>query len=381
MKNKKKIAVFIDWFLPGYKAGGPITSVSNLINTLKKNFDFFIITSDRDLNETKPYQNIQTNKWLKKNSYNIIYLSPSSQNLKTYKKIINKNHFDKIYINSLFSLKFAILPLIAAKKNYKNEDIILAPRGMLSQQAFAKKKFKKEIFIIISKIFGLFNGIIFHATNQNEKQNIQSFFPNNKIIISPNLPKFNPPPLQHKNKTKGKLSLVSIARISQEKNTLFALKILSQIKNYKIKFDLYGTIVEKDYWNKCKKIIENLPENINVEYLGPIKPYKVGKTFSEYHFAFMPSIGENFGHSIFEAMAAGCPVIISNNTPWKNLEQKEIGWDIDLSDTKKFIQTIIYCANMSEIEYNKISEKTANFAEKFAKNPDLIEKTKKLFIS
>jgi len=29
-KDKKKILVFIDWYLPGYKAGGPVRSMANI---------------------------------------------------------------------------------------------------------------------------------------------------------------------------------------------------------------------------------------------------------------------------------------------------------------------------------------------------------------
>ena len=61
--NKKKIVVLIDWYLPGYKAGGPIQSVANIVARLKGDFDFAIITDDTDANETKPYPNIKSNEW------------------------------------------------------------------------------------------------------------------------------------------------------------------------------------------------------------------------------------------------------------------------------------------------------------------------------
>lgn len=93
----------------------------------------------------------------------------------------------------------------------------------------------------------------------------------------------------------------------------------------------------------------------------------------------MPSIGENFGHSIFESMSAGTPVIISNNTPWKNLESLNIGWDISLENEHKFADTIIYCSKMNQEEYDSMSEKVFKFAQDFIKNSNLINKTKKLF--
>ena len=63
MGNKKRILVFIDWFLPGYKGGGPIQSVANLIQHLKDDFDFSVITRDTDYCETTPYKEIKSNQW------------------------------------------------------------------------------------------------------------------------------------------------------------------------------------------------------------------------------------------------------------------------------------------------------------------------------
>ena len=52
--KKKKILIFIDWFLPGYKAGGPIQSISNFVNHFGTVFDISIITSNKDLGLLSP---------------------------------------------------------------------------------------------------------------------------------------------------------------------------------------------------------------------------------------------------------------------------------------------------------------------------------------
>ncbi|MBI9061941.1 MAG: hypothetical protein JEZ14_08115 [Marinilabiliaceae bacterium] len=45
---KKKILIFIDWFLPGYKAGGPVRSMANMVEYLMEEYDFFIVTRNTD---------------------------------------------------------------------------------------------------------------------------------------------------------------------------------------------------------------------------------------------------------------------------------------------------------------------------------------------
>jgi len=377
MTKKKTIAVFIDWFLPGFKAGGPITSIANMIDFFKDEFIFRIITSDTDYLEYQPYNNIESNKWIDfDTNVKVYYFSKENLNKQNIKKIIFETDFDIAYVNGIYSFYFSILPL----HFIKNKKIIVASRGMLSEHAFSRKSLKKKIFIIYTKFFGLYNDVIFHATNLNEAESIKQVISENSTIkIAPNLPEKSNFDFIKREKTPEILKIVSIARISTEKNTKFALEQLLNITEYKIEFDLFGSIYDENYWNECLKIIENLPENIQVNYKGTIEKKNVKKTFAKYHFSFMPSKGENFGHSILESFMSGTPVITSNNTPWKELFTKKIGWDIDLKSTQKFIETLIYCAKLSQEEYNEMSKNAFVFAKEFAENKVLIEKTKKLF--
>lgn len=58
------------------------------------------------------------------------------------------------------------------------------------------------------------------------------------------------------------------------------------------------------------------------------------------HIFALPTRGENFGHSIFEALAAGRPVLISDQTPWRGLAAEKAGWDLDLSSPDVFVERI-----------------------------------------
>ncbi len=365
--------------MPGYKAGGPITSVVNIIENLKDFFEFYVVTSDTDYLETEPYKDIKSDEWINfSDNLFVFYFSKqklSKQNITTLIKGLN---FDIAYINGIYSYFFSILPLLVVKKMKKK--IIISARGMLSEHAFSRKSLKKKVFLLYAKIKGFYKNVKFHATNYDEKTDILKITGNSNISVIPNLPRkienitdFN------KIKKENQLNLVSIARISQEKNTKYTFEILAQIKDFKINFDLFGSINDEVYWNECKKIIDNLPQNIQVSYFQAIESAKVIETFRKYHFSFMPSLGENFGHSILESFSAGTPVITSNNTPWKNLEEKNIGWDIDLNNKAKFIDVINKCVKMSSEDYNKMSKNCFIFASEFVKKQDLIEKTKKLF--
>ena len=149
---------------------------------------------------------------------------------------------------------------------------------------------------------------------------------------------------------------------------------------YKVQFDFYGTVYNQQYWNGCKEILNQLPLNIQAEYKGEIENRKVSETLKQYHFMLMPTLGENFGHIIIESLDAGCPVIISDKTPWKNLEEKKIGWDIPLNEKEKFIEVIERCAEMNNEEYNQWSKNAFNFAKEFQNNSSAVEQNRNLFL-
>ena len=102
MHDKKKIIVFIDWFLPAYKAGGPIQSISNLVNNLKNEMDIWIVTSNEDLGERLELDKKLLNLWQQKDGFHIIYLDKKHRNFKNFRKLLKHSNFDCAYFNSLF---------------------------------------------------------------------------------------------------------------------------------------------------------------------------------------------------------------------------------------------------------------------------------------
>ena len=73
--KKDNILVFVRYYLPGYKAGGPVVSISEFIKKLNKYANFYVITSDRDFLDNNSYKNIKVNKWNSKFNVLINYVS------------------------------------------------------------------------------------------------------------------------------------------------------------------------------------------------------------------------------------------------------------------------------------------------------------------
>jgi glycosyltransferase involved in cell wall biosynthesis len=371
-----KILILSDWFYPAYKAGGPITSLTNLVKGIWDKFNVKVLTSAYDLGESKVLDNVVPDIWQKfNNNTRIKYLT----NVNEVKKELDKEEFDVIYLNSMFSPAFALKPLLWAKKNSLLYKVILAPRGMLAEGALSLKPFKKKIFLYSFRFLGIHNKILFHATSKQEVTDIKKVFGNNvKIKFIPNIPSKPTKYLPRQHKKVGEIKLVSISRIAPEKNIKYLLELLKEIKG-NVSLNIYGMIKTEAYLKECEDIIKKLPSNINVNIAGEIPSHLIKEKLQENDFFILPTLGENFGHAIYEALSSGTPVIISDKTPWRNLEQHKAGWDISLNKPEKFIKVLNKCAAMDNDEYQEWRNGAYNFAKKYYEENNVIEKYLEMF--
>lgn len=381
--EKKKILILVDWFLPGFKAGGPIQSCVNLIEHLKDDFEFSVVTRDRDIGDEKPYGSVKSDQWNTSGSgVKVYYISDKKLSYRNLKKILLAGNYDAVYLNSLFSLPFTIFPLIILKLSPGSPRIVLAPRGMLGAGALAIKSLKKKIYLSAAKLTGIYMGVTWHATSAEEKNDIQNHFGKNvKIEIAPNLTKKISNEFVHRKKLPGEASFIFLSRISKKKNLLAAFDFLPGIKgNGRITFHVYGPVEDKSYWNLCIEKAKLLPGNISFSYKGTVNPAMTHQLFSQFHFMLFPTLNENFGHVILESLAAGCPVLISDQTPWKNLKEKKIGWDISLGEKEGFIKALEECIKMTQEEYDKLSRNAFEFAKKIVDDKNTVERNRRLFL-
>ena len=375
---KKKILITIDWFLPGTKSGGPVRSYANMLDHLGAYFDFYVIARDTDFLSDAAYKGIQSNAWNTINDHTqIYYFSKEALNKKNLKALLDNTEFDVAYINGIYSWYFSILPVMLLK-NRRN--ILVSARGMLNPQAFSVKPFKKKVFLTIANIFKLYKGVTFHATNKEEAAHIKAIMGHkNEVKIAANLARKMESEIISKRVLTGPLKLVNVARISVEKGTLKMIESLKTVETELI-LDIYGPIYDHDYWGKCQKAIAQLPNNVTVNHKGFIESDLVLDTIKTYDFFVLLSEGENFGHAILEALSVGCPVIISDKTPWRDLVSKGIGWDLNINDSKEISNIFEYISRINQDKYNEMAKRAFKFAKHFSEDEQLLNQNKNLFL-
>jgi glycosyltransferase involved in cell wall biosynthesis len=375
IERSYELVIFCDWFYPASKAGGPISSVQNLVEQMGKYHPILVVTSDRDLGDKEPFKNIDTGVVQDySKQVDVIY---GIFTKKDYLSILQQVSPKSIYLNSMFSIPFSFLPLRAAKV-YKKAKVVLAPRGMLNTNALKIKRAKKQLFLQAFKLLGLHKLVHFHATDENESKRIKSTFGQDATVIS----NFPYPVGEHNpiRKEANTLRLVSSARVSPEKNVKAIFNYLHEISpKFQIEFTLIGHLEKKDYWEECLSLIEKLPEHVAVNVLGALPKKQALELMSQCDVFILPTLGENFGHSIYESFTLSKPVIISNLTPWRELEKQGIGFDLSLDTPAKFVTSIEKFAAMDDQTYQGWSKAAYDFASTFEKKNEMVPEYNQLF--
>jgi glycosyltransferase involved in cell wall biosynthesis len=387
--EKNTILIPIQNYLPGYKGGGPVRSIANLVEMLGDEVAFLILTSDRDFGDTIPYLSLKPNIWQMVGKAQVMYLSSDRMNIWSWVKYFRQTEHDLIYLNSFFSPHTRRTLLLRWLGLIPQRPVILAPRGEFSPGALGLKALKKRVYIRIALRMGLYRDLTWHITSNSEKTHLQSALTNSikdsprRIVLAPNLA--SPPSLMEALhfsavKQSQKIRIVFLSRLARMKNLDFVLTILQNIRCAVI-LDIYGPKEDMQYWQECEQIIHSSPTHIQVTYHGAIASDQVSQVIAQYHLFFLPTRGENFGHVIVEAWAAGCPVLISDQTPWRDLEAKGIGWDLPLTEPERFQQVIEQVAAMDQQEFSQWSERAKQFAATFVQeqNQAALEAYRHLF--
>ena len=368
----KTILVFADWFEPGYKAGGPIRSCVHFVHQMKDRYNLYVFTTDRDLNETAAYPNIEADTWIEHgNGIKVFYCSPqqlSWNQIRTQVKNINP---DFIYLNSMYSRYFTIYPLLMRRLGHIKNKIVLAPRGMLKESAVQFKSGKKKMFLTAFRCMGLHRFIHFHATDKTEVNDIQRYFGQNaRVTMASNFPgmlKDYPGSIVKK---ENELSVIFIGRLHPVKNLDFLLLAFKPVKG-NVSLTIVGSAEDEAYTGYCKSITGEYPDNIKVRFTGEIPNDQLPAIIAQHHIFALPTKGENFGHAIFESLAAGRPVVISDQTPWRNLSDAQAGWDISLQQPEKFTEVFQRILAFNQAEYDTWSYKAWHFTKEFVQKDDL----------
>lgn len=158
------------------------------------------------------------------------------------------------------------------------------------------------------------------------------------------------------------LDIAFLSRICPQKNLLGAIRCLKQI-NGEAMLSIYGPVEDSDYWDKCLNEMSHLPNTIRCEYKGVVDTESVQIELRKHDIFLLPTLGENYGHVIFEALSVGCIPVISDQTPWNIIKDRKSGYICPLTYGMEHFSTALNeLSQMDEDDFIHISENAVNLA-------------------
>lgn len=385
MPSRPIILAFTRYYLPGFRAGGPVRSIANLVERLGDEFDFHIVTADRDKNDSCRYAVAVPNEWVQVGKARVRYLDVARLSLLTIQRLIDETPHDLIYLNSFFDPRFTVRVLFTRLiRRVPVTPIVIAPRGEFSPGALDIRGVKKRIYLRTARTIGLYENLTWQASSEAESLDIVrslGSLAEGRIRVAMDLA---PPvetgggaPIDRLVRTPFRVCFLS--RISPMKNLDFALRVLAEIE-IPVAFSIYGPVDSQAYWRECQTLISRLPEWIQVTYHGEVAPSDVVDTLADHDLFFLPTRGENFGHVIHEALRAGLPVLSSDQTPWQNLQEKGVGWAFPLAKPEPYVRAIREVAGWSGAARGECANRARQYARDFDSDRDSLSSNRSLFL-
>ncbi len=352
-KGRPRIVVVAEHYLPGWKAGGPIRSLSSLVAELSDDFDFLVVTRDSDRADTEPYAGVRLDTWVPVGRASVFYGRPATLSRRRLYGIIAAAEPDLVYLNSVYS-RLTIGYLLVRRLRRGSTAVLINPRGELDPGAMSIKPLRKKVYLTAARALGLFSGIGWQASTVAEAGYVASWIRGAEARVATNVPP-PPPPEPHPplSKAPGSARFVFISRVGPKKNLSFLLESLSKVRG-EIELGIYGRKLAGE-WALIERLLDDLPNHVTVTYGGVPPHEEVDGILGKSHFFALPTLAESFGHSIYEALCAGRPVIISDQTPWRDLTDGLAGWDLPLGDREAWVRALQGCVDMDAAAYAAMS--------------------------
>jgi glycosyltransferase involved in cell wall biosynthesis len=354
-EGRKRVLVCAPYYLPGYKCGGPIRSIANMVNGLNAHFDFYVVTRDRDATDTQSYPGLTANKWYRVGSARVLYCS--SIRPAVLRRAFREVRPDVISLNSFQDTFTRMAVGLRRRGAFGSTPILLAPRGEFSPEAMEIKGTKKAVYRQAAKQLGLYDDLLWKVSTPREKPDLLRAAPARRlnpdsIYVAYEISDAIASTAPHVAKESGSVKLTFIARMSEMKNLQFLLELLQKIRG-EVQLNLFGPVAGSDeaYWGRCKTLLAQLPGNVKVEYRGSLDHSAVPQVLHDHHFFVLPTRGENFCHAAVESFVNGTPVVLSDATPWTGLFELQAGFDISLSDRAGWVTALQKCVDMDQQTY------------------------------
>ncbi len=336
--GRPTVLVLLGCFREEHEATGPNQSMLGMARLLGHRFRFRVLAE-----EPAP----ALSGWTKVGGVEQRALRQGRLGARGLRAALRATPHDILVMNSIFCRQLTIPALLMRRLGLvPRKPALLAPRGEFSPGALALKPGRKRFYLKVLRRLRLLDGVAIQATTDDEAAMIRQAFPAAEIVLGPNVRTLAPLPPHAAGDPSAPLRIAFLSRIDRKKNLDFALRCLAR-SGIQADFSIYGPVTHDDYWVECQRLIAGMPDTVRVTYHGAVGQQAVPEELARHDLFFLPTRGENYGHAIVDALAAGLPVLLSDQVPWRGLAEAGAGWALPLDDEAGFVAALREMAGRS----------------------------------
>ena len=333
-----RICLVSSSFYPATFYGGPISATWDLSKKLAENgYEIYVSTTNANgnkklLEECNDFLNKENNVFVKFYNEQIINKFSLSFILGIWSDI-KKSDF--VYIQYLFhyTVLFSLLFSVIQKK-----DVVICPRGSFSDFTLNNKLTFIKFLWLNFFIKPMLNKIVWQASSYLEERDILNTFPTADIKIindGVDYESFQNSIIVSRYELLNKFTSITVNDVS---NLFFSMGRLHKIKGFDVLIDAFNLFLEKDKY--AKLIIAGNDDGVEEQLQNQIKKLNLGSSvfligainfedkkllLNNCDYFTLASDFESFGIVIAEALSCGKPVVVSDKTPWKDIQINNCG--------------------------------------------------------
>jgi glycosyltransferase involved in cell wall biosynthesis len=212
--------------------------------------------------------------------------------------------------------------------------LVFAPRGMFSERAMAFSRGRKRfVWWCLGQRRAVGATTCFHATSEPEARDIRRLGFHQPIAVVPNgiaLPDLGTEARSASRSERRKVLFLS--RIHPIKGIPVLLRAWQRVRHRYPDWELViAGPDEGGHLNRVQALASEL-DLTRVSFPGPVFAEAKEALYRSADLFVLPTHSENFGVAIAEALSYSLPVITTTGAPWQQLETRDCGWWIELSE-------------------------------------------------
>ena len=273
-----------------------------------------------------------------------------SRNLKRY--LSENRSFDLYHANGIWTYPTHITTRTAQKLK---KPYIITVHGMLNKNALKYTSLGKRAFLSLFQKEELSKAACIHATSKYEAECIRKAGISTPVAIIPN--GINKNEIWSCKKENNPICRFAyIGRIDPVKNieTLLSAWYKAGFVKSDRELLIIGGCNDTYYLKKLLNFTKRHQMD-NVRFTGQINHEETERMYATMKYLVLPSKSECFGMVVPEALAKGIPVIATEGTPWRELNDYRCGWWIK-NDTDSLCNALVMAHSSSKKGYDEMSE-------------------------